>query len=544
MNTVKGFLKAQGQKIVNENGQPFLFKGVGLGGWLLPEGYMWHFPDQGDRPRRIEKMIEELIGREKAKWFWEIYVDRYISEEDICRIVDEGFNSVRIPINSRFLLDERKPFHYNEHHLQLIDRMIGWCKDNHLYVILDLHGAPGGQTGTHIDDSENDRPELFTNDENKQQTIALWRMLAERYKDEWIIAGYDLLNEPLVKWFSIYNDQLLPLYREIVKAIREVDKKHMIILEGVDWSTDWSIFTDKMDENMILQFHKYWNNPDPESLEAYLKKGEEWNIPIMMGEGGENNKNWYVGTFSLLDDFDISWIFWTWKKMKTDNSPCSINMPEQWQVLVDYLKGGVRPDEETVEYILDEYLDNISLERCVYLPEVANSIFRRPPVRIPAAFYGFKGKDVSFGIANRSDRHIEFRIHDGTDIRFMESSRLMPNFQQMSGESWKIDERICIHLAAEDWLAYEITAEPTLELPFFILDLYLRVPNESARIIVFVDDTRIGALDVGKRSWERIRLKEKFQMNPGMHRIVLKAEKNPILIEWLEIIPIIKEESN
>ena len=147
---------------------------------------------------------------------------------------------------------------YEESSIRLIDQFIEWCKQYKLYVILDLHGAPGGQTGTNIDDCENDQPELFIQESYRRQTVQLWRELADRYKDEWIVGGYDLLNEPLPNFFNQYNDMLMPLYQEITAVIREVDQKHLIILEGAHWATDWSVFTEMFDRNILLQFHKYW----------------------------------------------------------------------------------------------------------------------------------------------------------------------------------------------------------------------------------------------------------------------------------------------
>ncbi len=142
LSIVKGFLKAHGQKLLNGDGEEIVLRGVGFGGWILPEGYMWGFPEQGDRPRRIEKMIMELIGEQKVGEFWERYYRSYTSEADIRRIAQEGFNSVRVPINSRFLLKTSEPVRYNEEHLGIIDTVIEWCRKYNLYVILDLHGAP------------------------------------------------------------------------------------------------------------------------------------------------------------------------------------------------------------------------------------------------------------------------------------------------------------------------------------------------------------------------------------------------------------------
>ncbi len=71
------------------------------------------------------------------------------------------------------------------------------CGKHNIYVILDMHGAPGGQTGQNIDDSPNNEPELFMNPIFEHRLTRLWLKLVERYKDNPVVAGYDLLNEPL-----------------------------------------------------------------------------------------------------------------------------------------------------------------------------------------------------------------------------------------------------------------------------------------------------------------------------------------------------------
>lgn len=530
---VKGFLKTEGQKLVNGEGREILLRGVGFGSWLLPEGYMWRFPDEGDRPRRIEKRIRELIGESKAKAFWETYYENYIAEADIRRIAAEGFNSVRVPISARFVLDEEFGG-YHEGHLQLIDRVIRWCERHRLYVILDLHGAPGGQTGTNIDDSEHNQPELFQFEENQRRTVDLWRMLAQRYKDEWIVAGYDLLNEPLPEWFSEYNDKVMPLYKDIVKAIRDVDPHHMIILEGVHWATDWSIFQEKIDDHLMLQFHKYWNNPDTESIRPFLNKGKEWDVPIFMGEGGENNKEWYAGVFRLYEDHRISWNFWTWKKLDTDNSPCSIRQPQGWDRLVAYLEGGPKPNEETAERILWDYLDNLLFEHCDYHPEVVRSLFRSPPVRIPAAFYDYEGEGVSFGVEKKTKKDIGFRVNDGTNLQFIEGARSKPNFEHNQGEAWKPDERLCLQLAPGDWFSYAFQVDETA--PSITVELRLFGVHDAGRMTVAVDGTTLGSVEANRQVWETVRLNDGIRLQAGEHRVVLQAEDEPIRVEWLDIV--------
>lgn len=539
MSKGKGFLKANGSKLVNCDGQEILLRGVGLGGWLLPEGYMWRLPEKADRPRRIEQMIVDLVGEAKSRAFWQNYFDNYISEADIRKIAAEGFNSIRVPINARHLVINCAQSEFNQKHLKLIDRVIEWCKKYLLYVILDLHGAPGGQTGTNIDDSENDNPDLFLYEHNKHLTIQLWRMLAERYSDECAVAGYDLLNEPLPEWFSIYNSKVLPLYKEITKVIREVDKNHMIILEGVHWATDWSVFNEKIDDNLMFQFHKYWNNPDTESIKAYLEVRDKFNVPIFMGEGGENNKYWYTGAFRLFEDHGISWNFWTWKKMTNNNSPCSVNMPEGWQLLVEYLNGGPKPEKACAEHILWEYLDNISLGKCIYHPEVVNSIFRRTPVLIPSVFYGYKGKGISYGLSditdNRVDDRVGFRENDGISIRFIEGNRKAPNFKHMSGEEWQLEEWLYVSLNSGEWTSYEFNIPPIYDMQGLSLKLKLYKENDNGCISITLDGDYFKTVKTNKNSWNTVCLRNIIKLEAGRHEIILKAEEGQVGVAWVEL---------
>jgi endoglucanase len=191
------FLRTRGQDMVDEGGRKVLLQGVGLGNWMLPEGYMWRFMGQADRPRKIEKVVSDLIGPEKAARFWSEFRKNYITEADIARIADLGFNSVRPALNARLFLTEGDNAAYVEEGFQLLDQLVDWCGKHNVYVILDMHGAPGGQTGANIDDSPNDQPELFTDRKNQDRLVDLWVRIATRYKDKATVAGYDLLNEPL-----------------------------------------------------------------------------------------------------------------------------------------------------------------------------------------------------------------------------------------------------------------------------------------------------------------------------------------------------------
>ncbi|OAB40241.1 glycoside hydrolase family 5 protein [Paenibacillus antarcticus] len=528
---VSGFIRAEGKKVINGDGKEIILRGVGFGSWLLPEGYMWKFPEGGDRPRKIEAMVKELIGEEKSTQFWDTYVERYVDEIDVREVARQGFNSVRLPINARDILLAGDEVTFNEKRLSRIHQVIDWCRQYKLYVILDLHGAPGGQTGANIDDSENDFPELFTDRKNQELTIAIWRMFAEHYKDDWIIAGYDLLNEPLPDWFNMYYDQVLPLYKEITAAIREIDKKHMIILEGVHWSTDWSIFTDPFDDNLMLQFHKYWNNPDTESIQKYIDKGNEWNVPIFMGEGGENNAQWYSGAFQMFEDHQISWNFWTWKKMNTSNSPYSIRMPEGWNLLTDYLEGGLKPDAATSEAILNQYLDHIRLERCDAYPGISRSLLRHLPLQIPAEFYR-QGDGVGFGIMKKEENQIGLRSSDYVPMRMIASENDKPSYHSEGGKLWDENNTVCVKLHSGDWLVYDALC---VETNRFDLRVRLNMANRKDAVLsIELEGNQPVTCIVSDEGWNEILLMGNITVVGGPVQVTFRVLSGQVDVDWLE----------
>jgi len=326
-------------------------------------------------------------------------------------------------------------------------------------VVLDLHGAPGGQTGTKIDDSPNGAPELFTDDRYRALTVKLWRAMARRYRDETAVAAYDLLNEPLPNEHQhTHADRLRDLYLELTSAIRKIDRNHVITYEGTHWSTNWEIFTDVWDPNSILQFHKYWSQPDRPSIQTYLDVGRDLGLPIYMGEGGENYADWIQMAFQLYEDHGISWNFWPWKKVETLTSPCSVNAPPGWTAIVDYAaRTGARPPSTTAWHTLEALVKATSFSRCTYRSEVISSLFKRPPLKIPAAGFGFRGAGESYSTSSavpmpafRNDDLVTIRHADGPD-------RTELDWNHNGGVVVRgIADELLVSLGPGDWVAYDI----------------------------------------------------------------------------------------
>ena len=266
------FIRAEGARLVDSHGDDFAVKGINLGNWLVPEGYMFKFK-QARSPKEIAGVIEALVGASEATHFWRQFRDVYVAKNDIAFLKAAGFNTVRVPLNWRLFVepDLDGTDRFEGPGWSLLDRLVQWCRDAGLRVIIDLHAAPGGQTGVNHDDGPG-FPLTFYVPRYRQQTIALWRQLAAHYHDEPAIFGYDLLNEPISPYsdVSYLNPQLEPLYRDIVAAIRGVDPNHVVLLAGAQLGTNFAVFDRPFDSNAVYTYHQFWVNPTRDGIEEYL----------------------------------------------------------------------------------------------------------------------------------------------------------------------------------------------------------------------------------------------------------------------------------
>jgi aryl-phospho-beta-D-glucosidase BglC (GH1 family) len=519
-----GYLHARGQDIVDERGNKVLLRGVGLGNWLLPEGYMWKFGPEGDRPRKIEKLVSDLIGEQNANRFWKEYRRNYISEADIKRISELGFNSVRPALNARLFLTEGDNTVYQKEGFELLDDLVLWCRKYGVYVIIDMHGAPGGQTGQNIDDSANDQPELFMQERNQARLIELWAKLANRYKDEPTIAAYDLLNEPLPERtgaFGKYHAQLEPLYRRITHAIRTVDARHMITLEGADWANNWSVFSKRFDENLVYQFHYYcWDRPAKlNSIGKYLDERNRLGGPVWVGETGERDNTIYWATTDYFEANNIGWSFWPWKKMDASNAPCSINPPKNWQELATDSRaaGAKRPSKEIAQQSLDELLHNIRLENCRFFPDVVDALFHRIPAKVQAENYGHEGLNNSYFVKKGSQPSKYYRTSEPVPVELIGSSP----------DQWRPQQ--AIRLSSSEWVAYVV--ESKLAKTF---EVVVRVKSEAAPAqfqLGLNNDTQ--TLEVHEKDWTECKLKP-TELAKGPIRVKLVVTKGVLAFDWID----------
>ena len=350
-------VQTKGRNFVAPDGAVLQLKGINLGNWLMPEGYMFKF-EKAKAPRQIYAAFERILGPQESKRFWARYRDTYIGEDDIRFIKSVGFNLIRIPLH--YALFMRDDGTVEGEGWPLLDRVIGWATAAGLYVIVDVHAAPGGQTGINHDDGPG-YPLMFYVPKHRDLTVKLWRAIAERYRGNPTILGYDLLNEPIAPYHdtATLNPRLEPFYRRLTEAIREVDPGRIIFLAGGQWSSSFAMFGPPFAGNLAYTYHSFWASTKRDSIQRHLNFAAQHDVPLFLGETGELTDEWNKGFRELHERHGIGWCFWTYKNLDSGSTIVSIKRPEGWDALAAYADGQttVRPAPE----VAWRYLDNVPL---------------------------------------------------------------------------------------------------------------------------------------------------------------------------------------
>ncbi|RYZ23132.1 MAG: glycosyl hydrolase family 5 [Chitinophagaceae bacterium] len=366
---------------------------MGLGGWMLQEPYMLGLSGVAVNEQEIRGRISGVVGAKRTADFYSAWLEHFITKADIDSMAAWGFNSVRLPMHYALytLPVEQEPVAGKNTWLpagfRLTDSLLRWCAANRMYLILDLHAAPGGQgNDLPIADRDSTKPSLWQSAAAQDKTVSLWKELARRYAREPWIGGYDLLNE--TNWnFTDPSDKhgcndslnvpMRVLYERITAAIRSVDRDHLLIIEGNCWGNNYRNVLPPWDKNMALSFHRYWNENSEASLGSILALRRQYRMPVWMGESGENSNAWFRDAVRLLEGQDIGWAWWPLKKMGMNN-PLEIPANANYTRLQAYWKGTApKPHPDSAFAGLMQLARDSRTDRARYHPDVVDALFRQ-----------------------------------------------------------------------------------------------------------------------------------------------------------------------
>lgn len=362
------FVEVHGKDLVTPKGDKLFIVGTNLGNWLNPEGYMFGF-SKCNSYGMINQMFCQLVGPDRTAEFWEMFKENYVTAEDIRFIASTGSNTIRLPFHYKLFTNEDYMGENNdEQGFRYIDRVVEWCRSNGLYLILDMHDCPGGQTGDNIDDSYG-YPWLFESEASRQKFCNIWQRIAARYKNETVILGYELMNEPIAHYFDMkhLNNFLEPLYKRAVAAIRKVDTNHIVLLGGARWNSDFFMFTDwTFDDKIMYTCHRYGGEPTAEAIHDYTEFRDKSGLPMYMGETGHNTEEWQKSLSKVMRENNIGYTFWPYKKV---DKSCFVGFdrPENWQKVIDFAEADrgtykqireARPSQEEAWKAMLRFVEN------------------------------------------------------------------------------------------------------------------------------------------------------------------------------------------
>jgi len=320
-------------------------RGINLGGWLLMEGYILG----GDNicESEFKAAFRKEHGERELRSFERLFRDTFIREDDFKNIANLGANTLRIPFHHKLL--ESKPYSYSSQGFVYLDKALSWAQKYNLKVILDLHAACGAQnTDWHSDGGGHAL--LWEYEECRKRTVRLWEVVAERYKDKPALLGYDILNEPVLA--DAHIPVLTQLYRDIIRAVQAIDKKHIIFLEGDVWAQRIDHLADLVAEKVVVSIHTYhpldyvfnfvpfqrfpgklngqqWDAKHlVKCLEPYFSFCQRYQTEIFVGEFGINwrggfwgETEWLEGMLKAFQDYNFGYGYWTYKAVAQHTFP-------------------------------------------------------------------------------------------------------------------------------------------------------------------------------------------------------------------------------
>ena len=326
------FVRVKGDKFFYK-GKPLLFRGLGIGSWLNMEHFMLGIPTP---EKQIKEAFTECFGQEKSESFFEDFVTSFMGEEDFKFLKKLGINLLRVPFNYHWFLDDENPAVLKEEGFRHFDRLLKLCTEFEIFLMPDLHAAPGGQNPDWHSDNQTGTPQFWQYGIFQEQMVEMWKAIAKRYANQPYLLGYDILNEPYL--IPPKGGMLQNFYENVTQAIRQVDVNHIILLEGDFFAMDFSAIQELKDEQTAITFHFYptvWeadlcdiDYPRQRRREIFedrfykmLSNMQKFRRPLLCGEAGYDiagHQLWHVmemveDTLELFEKYQVSWTLWSYK---------------------------------------------------------------------------------------------------------------------------------------------------------------------------------------------------------------------------------------
>ena len=282
---------------------------------------------------------------------------------------------------------------------------------------------------------------------------------------------------------------------------------------------------------MVYSFHKYWNPNNAGAIQGYLNLRSAYNIPLWLGETGENSNTWFTECIALMKQYDISWSWWTLKKFSTINAPLNVPITSDYQQLLNYWGGGsTKPSVTFATNALLRMADNLKFENCIFQKDVIDAMMRQPNDN---STLPFTDNNIP-GIVYASDYDMGKLSYAYSDVDYENSGGSQTSWN--SGWSYRndgVDIESCIDLPTNgfnvgwintgEWLNYTVKIA---QAGLYDIDIRYASNQTGGKFVIRLDNNIISSvIDIpvsgGWQNWQTLTLPN-IQLPAGIH--VMQAQ--------------------
>ena len=314
-------LHARGTALVDPAGHAVRLRGVNLGSWLLIEPWMAPVDRKTVHDEYgLRQTLADRFGQPTADRLVDAYEDAWITADDLDRLRGLGLNAVRVPFWYRTV--EAEDGTWRPDAFRRLDWVVAEAGRRGLYVVLDLHGVPGGQNKSDNSGRARAHPTFWTDAADRRRTAEIWQRVAGHFRGNPAVAAYDLLNEPIA---VPSREALWAEYDDLYRVVREADPDHTISLEACAGSWTWDELPPPSRfgwRNVLYQTHSYewaWNDLAKQRAAvarqvAMFRAHAAWDVPGYVGEFNPMGRPAaWADALRSFDAAGLNWTTWTYK---------------------------------------------------------------------------------------------------------------------------------------------------------------------------------------------------------------------------------------
>jgi hypothetical protein len=317
----------------------------------------------------------------------------------------------------------------------------------------------------------------------------------------------------------------------------------MLVIEGNCWGNNYSGILPTWDSNTVLSFHKYWNNNTQGEIDRFIKLREKYNVPIWLGESGENSNVWFADVIRLMESNGIGWAFWPLKKIGFNN-PLQVQANPGYTKIVEYLNGkGEKPSPaEAKKALMQLAQHDLQFENNIYHADVIDAMFRQPHslTSLPFKLHTIQTKttkinavDYDMGVNTNFDtKSADYHVSVGGDFEMWNNGKVYRNDGVDIGtvdipttDPKKDDKNLppyfVTDIATGEWLQYTINVEKAGD---YSLNLQAKSEKGDATLAIFLNNQQVtDSAKIAQTSDWKTQSVAKLNLVEGTNTVRLKA---------------------